>query len=112
MLERWRRALVSVTILAFIANAQCFGMCAAGCKTMGIPSDSCHHQQSNDKHTPQCSHQHSEFAGAEAGLPEIHLTTIAMLPNPAARPSIVSITSRWLAALDTASPPPGSPPTI
>ena len=107
MLSRWSRAFVLVAVAALIANAQCFGSCVTGaCSSTKAPSNSCHHHKSpdNDKDTTRCLHQHSYFAGPEAGIAKVTIVS-AILPALTDSSAAISVDFKFLPKLDTGSPP-------
>jgi hypothetical protein len=110
MLSGWIRAFVLITVVALVANAQCYGTCgSAACGSAQTPSNGCHHQKpSQGDHAP-CPHQHSEFSGPKVGTAKISLetTTILTLPVLAGEFSAVLTEPQFLSQIDTGSPPVG-----
>jgi hypothetical protein len=78
------RALVLITVAAFVANAECYGACTTGdCHSDESPlSHSCpHHQKSPPPRGGACEHQHPSFIGRANGngLAELHAAASAHL---------------------------------
>ena len=74
MLSGWSRLLVLFAAAALLANAQCYGTCGAAGKSPQAPSNGCHHHKSSPE-DQGCPHRHAEFAGPEAAVANVTVTS-------------------------------------
>ena|SRR5579875_981261 len=111
----WIRAAALLAIAALFTNAQCYGKCTvAGCGSAQIPSGGCHHHKAPQHDEQDCTHHHSEFTTAEAGIAKADVGNwVPFVALPAVQSTGVLIPPPVLVIQDTGSPPDRlTPPTI
>src|SRR5258708_39414657 len=80
MFSRWNRAFAWFALATVLVNAQCLSICAtASCSSAPKRSSRCHQHDSSRQDESNCSHQHSEFTGPEAGVAKVSVAAAATL---------------------------------
>ena len=107
MLSRLTRAFVLLAVAALLANAQCYGACAAvSCGSDQTPSGRCHHNKSSHQSNAACVHQHAEFTGPEVGIAKAGVATAAPVLAALIAEARVAVPDRLhVPRADSGSPP-------
>ena len=109
MLVGWSRALGLLAVVALIANAQCYNICAlTACPSAQAPTNECpqHPHQPSHEDGSRCQHQHPEFVGPESGIAKVNVASVVPVQAVLMPSSDVILSEQLLLSKpDTGSPP-------